>query len=103
MVSAHQPWSTQWWPGGLGKTATHVVLMARLFTGGRDYGPHAFVVQIRDLDTHHPLPGVVVGDIGAKMGYNGVDNGFLSFDHVRIRTYVLLLQTIACQNVGAIF
>lgn len=42
--------------------------MARLFTRGRDYGPHAFVVQIRDLATHLPLPGIMVGDIGPKMG-----------------------------------
>ncbi len=63
--------------------------MARLFTHGRDYGPHAFVVQIRDIQTHLPLPGVTVGDIGAKMGYNGVDNGFLSFDHVTIRMCVV--------------
>ena len=32
--------ATKWWPGGLGKTATHVVAMARLFIDGRDYGPH---------------------------------------------------------------
>ena len=60
--------STKWWPGGLGKTATHVILMARLVVAGRDHGPHSFVVQIRDLETHLPLPGIVVGDIGPKMG-----------------------------------
>ena len=38
--------SIKWWPGGLGKTATHVVLMARLVINGRDYGPHSFVVQV---------------------------------------------------------
>ena len=30
--------STKWWPGGLGKTATHAVVMARLFTNGVDHG-----------------------------------------------------------------
>lgn len=53
--------------------------------GLQDLGPHAFVMQIRDLATHLPLPGIKVGDIGTKFGYNGVDNGFLMFDHVRIR------------------
>lgn len=77
--------ATKWWPGGLGKTATHALLMARLFVGGRDRGPHGFIVQVRDLGSHLPMPGVTVGDLGAKMGYNGVDNGFLRFDHVRIR------------------
>ena len=42
--------------------------MARLLREGSDYGPHAFVVQIRDLETHLPLPGITVGDIGPKMG-----------------------------------
>lgn len=34
--------STKWWPGGLGKTSTHVILMARLFTCGKvSKGNHA--------------------------------------------------------------
>ncbi|KAL3130658.1 hypothetical protein ABBQ38_008049 [Trebouxia sp. C0009 RCD-2024] len=74
--------STKWWPGGLGKTSTHVILMARLFSKGKDYGMHAFITQIRDLETHKPLPGVTIGDIGPKFGYNGVDNGFLRFKYV---------------------
>lgn len=56
--------STKWWPGGLGKTANHVICMARLVTGGVERGPHAFVVRIRDANTHAPLPGIIVGDIG---------------------------------------
>lgn len=38
--------STKWWPGGLGKTATHAVVMARLFVAGKDHGPHAFIVGL---------------------------------------------------------
>jgi hypothetical protein len=44
--------STKWWPGGLGKTSTHAIVMARLMlpdaAGGRtvDHGPHAFIVQV---------------------------------------------------------
>ena len=42
--------STKWWIGGLGKTATHGVLQARLILpGGRDVGPHLFFVQLRSL------------------------------------------------------
>jgi hypothetical protein len=44
--------------------------------------------QLRSLEDHQPLPGVVVGDIGTKFGFNGVDNGFLRLDHVRIRELV---------------
>jgi acyl-CoA oxidase len=36
------------------------------------------------------LPGIDVGDCGAKIGFNYVDNGYVSFDHVRIpRTHLL--------------
>jgi len=76
--------STKWWPGGMGKTATHAVVMARLCIDGKDYGPHAYLVQLRDLVKHLPMPGIKVGDIGPKFGYGGVDNGYMSMDHVRI-------------------
>lgn len=94
MFVVHSPTltSTKWWPGGLGKTATHVILMARLILNGTDYGPHGFVVQIRDMATHQPLPGVEVGDIGPKMGYNGVDNGWLRFNHVLIPRDAMLMR-----------
>lgn len=41
--------------------------------------------QLRSLETHLPLPGITVGDIGPKFGFGGVDNGYMSMDHVRIR------------------
>lgn len=92
--------STKWWPGGLGKTCTHAILMARLITQGKDHGPHAFVVQIRDLTTHLPLPGVQVGDIGPKMGYNGVDNGWLRFDHVKVPRDAMLMRYSSVKENG---
>ncbi|KAK9833196.1 hypothetical protein WJX74_009804 [Apatococcus lobatus] len=84
--------STKWWPGGLGKTSTHIILMARLFINQKDYGLHAFVMQIRDLSTHLPLAGITVGDIGPKFGYNGVDNGYLIFDHAPIPRNAMLMR-----------
>ncbi len=68
------------------------VAMARLFIRGKDYGPHSFVVPIRDMATHLPLPGIRVGDIGPKFGYNGVDNGFLSFNHVAVPRENMLMR-----------
>lgn len=70
---------------GLGKTATHTILMARLITKGFDYGMHAFLTPLRDARTHQPLPGVTIGDIGPKFGSNSVDNGFARFHYYPIR------------------
>ncbi len=76
--------SSKWWIGSLGKTANHAVVMAQLYIDGKNHGPHPFVVQIRDLKTHEPLPNVHVGDIGPKFGYNTMDNGFLLFKDVKV-------------------
>ena len=55
------------WPGGLGLTATHAVVYARLLLRGADLGVHGFIVQLRSLEDHSPLPGVTLGDIGPKV------------------------------------
>ncbi len=76
--------ASKWWIGSLGRTANHAVVMAQLIIDGKGYGPHPFVVQIRDLKTHEPLENIHVGDIGPKFGYNTMDNGFLLLNHVKI-------------------
>jgi hypothetical protein len=129
--------------------------MARLMIDGKDFGPHAFVMQLRSMVDHQPLrrcshsvlprslsfsrflslsrsgtvvslltlahilnmcmhllslslsvslslslsvclsvclsknvlfsiAGIKVGDIGPKFGFQGIDNGFVSFNYVRI-------------------
>ena len=59
----------KWWPGGLGKTANYAIVMCQLVTEGVNRGPHPFMVQLRDEDTHKPLPGIKVGEIGPKLGF----------------------------------
>ena len=54
-----------------------------------DHGVHAFLVPIRD-DAGATAPGVRIEDCGAKEGLNGVDNGRIWFDHVRIPHDALL-------------
>ncbi|GMH52997.1 hypothetical protein TrRE_jg6324 [Triparma retinervis] len=77
--------STKFWPGSLGKTANTAMVIARLIDGeGVDRGVHNFIVPIRDYVTHLPLPGITVGDIGSKIGYNTMDNGFLKLENVRV-------------------
>jgi hypothetical protein len=56
-----------------------------------------FIVQLRSLDDHLPLPGITVGDIGMKFGsgaYNTMDNGVLRFDHVRIPRDQMLMRFV---------
>ncbi|VDP21223.1 unnamed protein product [Heligmosomoides polygyrus] len=82
------------WPGNLGKSANHAVVVACLIVNGKNYGPHNFVVPLRDAETHMPLPGVTIGDIGPKMAYNGVDNGFLGFEQFRIPRMNMLMKHV---------
>ncbi|XP_051137037.1 peroxisomal acyl-coenzyme A oxidase 1-like isoform X2 [Andrographis paniculata] len=87
--------SCKWWPGGLGKVSTHAVVYARLITDGKDHGVHGFIVQLRSLEDHKPLPRITLGDIGMKFGngaYNTMDNGVLRFDHVRIPRNQMLMR-----------
>lgn len=76
--------ATKFWPGTLGVMATHAIVFARCISNGNDYGVQPFMVPIRSLETHKALPGVRVGDVGQKIGYSTVDNGWLSFDQYRI-------------------
>ncbi len=70
----------------IGNAAAHArlaVVFAQLEIGGRSEGVHAFVVPIRDGDGA-VLPGVRIEDDGRKIGLNGVDNGRIWFDGVRV-------------------
>ncbi|KAG5278885.1 hypothetical protein AALO_G00103810 [Alosa alosa] len=84
--------SIKWWPGGLGKTSNHAIVLAQLYTQGTCHGLHAFIVPIRSMSTHKPLPGITVGDIGPKFGFDEVDNGYLKMDNVRIPRDNMLMK-----------
>lgn len=79
------------WSGGMGQTATHAVVFAQLQThDGQIHGLHSFLTPIRDPKTLLPYAGVKIGDMGPKIGLNGVDNGFLIFNNYRISKAYLM-------------
>jgi acyl-CoA oxidase len=70
----------------IGNAACHArvaVVFAQLLIDGRSEGVHAFVVPLRD-EKGRTLPGVRIEDDGPKIGLNGVDNGRIWFDRVRV-------------------
>ncbi len=71
------------WIGNAALHGRNAVVFAQLFVGGEGHGVHALLVPIRD-EAGEPMPGVRVEDNGPKMGLNGVDNGRLWFDRVRV-------------------
>lgn len=88
----HTPFKAAWkdYIGNAAKDGLAAVVFAQLITKGVNHGVHALFVPLRDPDTHDFLPGVGGEDDGIKGGLNGIDNGRLHFDHVRVpRTNLL--------------
>ncbi|KRA25042.1 acyl-CoA dehydrogenase [Microbacterium sp. Root61] len=80
------------WKDYLGNAALHGIaatVFAQLITNGVNHGVHCFYVPLRDENGDF-LPGIGGEDDGLKGGLNGIDNGRLHFDHVRVpRTNLL--------------
>ena len=76
----------------LGNAALHgemATVFAQLHMNGEEHGVHAFLVPVR-APGGRLLPGIRIEDCGEKVGLNGVDNGRISFDRVRIPRLSLL-------------
>ncbi len=78
----------------IGNAALHGRLMVvfaqlKMSPDAESQGVHAFLVPIRD-EQGTTLPGVTIQDNGHKIGLNGVDNGIISFDQVKISRDALL-------------
>ncbi|XP_075166084.1 acyl-coenzyme A oxidase 1-like [Haematobia irritans] len=84
--------SYKWWPGGLGQSANYCIVPANLYIDNVSKGLAIFVVPVRDMETHMPLPGVDIGDIGKRMGFAGVNNGYLGLKNVRIPRLNMLMR-----------
>ncbi|GAB3727187.1 acyl-CoA dehydrogenase family protein [Nocardiopsis nanhaiensis] len=80
--------------GNAARDGRMAVVFAQLRTpdgdgGFNEHGVHALMVPIRDRKGK-PVPGVTIEDCGPKAGLNGVDNGRLWFDDVRVPRVNLL-------------
>ncbi|HEX4697798.1 MAG TPA: acyl-CoA dehydrogenase [Actinomycetes bacterium] len=69
--------------GNAARDGRLAVVFAQLVTQGENHGVHAVLVPIRD-EQGNPCPDVRIEDCGHKGGLNGVDNGRLWFDDVRV-------------------
>ncbi|HEY3404836.1 MAG TPA: acyl-CoA dehydrogenase [Ohtaekwangia sp.] len=70
----------------IGNAAVHgqmATVFAKLIIDGKDYGVSAFLVPLRDKKGN-TLPGITIEDCGRKMGLNGVDNGKIIFNQVKV-------------------
>jgi hypothetical protein len=97
--------ATKWWIGGAASTATHAAVFAQLIVNGKKHGVKTFVTQLRDTKyvlpswssalkhnsqlttdslltrrTFQLLPGITIGDIGKKMGRDGIGESLGSGD-----------------------
>lgn len=81
----HTPFRAAWkdYLGNAAVDGRAAVVFAQLVTRGVNHGVHAFFVPIRDEQGAF-LPGIGGEDDGLKGGLNGIDNGRLHFDQVRV-------------------
>ncbi|WP_435654121.1 acyl-CoA dehydrogenase family protein [Cellulophaga baltica] len=63
--------------------STMASVFAQLIVNGKNEGVHAILVPVRN-EHHELLPGVKIEDNGYKLGLNGVDNGKIWFNQVRV-------------------
>jgi acyl-CoA oxidase len=75
--------------GNAARDGKLAVVFAQLIVGGVGHGVHALLVPLRDGDGA-VLPGIRIEDCGPKAGLNGVDNGRIWFDDVRVPREALL-------------
>jgi acyl-CoA oxidase len=69
--------------GNAARDGRMAAVFAQLVVGGESRGVHALLVPLRDEDGT-VLPGIRIEDCGAKLGLDGVDNGRIWFDQVRV-------------------
>jgi acyl-CoA oxidase len=88
--------------GNAARDGRVAAVFAQLIVGGEERGVHALLVPLRDAD-ESVLPGVAIEDCGPKLGLDGVDNGRITFDHVRVPRDALLDRYAQVREDGTYF
>ena len=82
VLTTPEPQARKDWIGNAARHAELATVFAQLEVAGERHGVHAFVVPLRR--DGEVLDGITIEDDGLKMGLNGVDNGRIGFDRVRV-------------------
>jgi acyl-CoA oxidase len=69
--------------GNAAKDGKAAVVFAQLIVGEENHGVHAIYVPLRNM-FGLPLKGIQIEDDGFKGGLNGIDNGRIGFNNVRV-------------------
>jgi acyl-CoA oxidase len=88
--------------GNAARDGRMAAVFAQLIVGGEERGVHALLVPLRDADGD-VLPGVAIEDCGPKLGLDGVDNGRIAFDQVRVPRDALLDRYAQVRDDGSYF
>lgn len=100
VIHTPTPKATKWWPGDLGLHSTHAIVFARLIIEGNAYGVVPFIVQLRSTETFMPEKGIELGDMGPKLGYASKNNGWATFNQVRIPRENMLSKYVSVDKEG---
>eukprot|EP00924_Labyrinthula_sp_SR-Ha-C_P002428 snap_masked-scaffold_16-processed-gene-4.13-mRNA-1 protein AED:0.01 eAED:0.01 QI:0/-1/0/1/-1/1/1/0/478 len=81
-----------------GLTASKAVVIADLILKGKHYGPHGFVVDLRDKEFGTPVKGVSMEDMGKKTTGNDLDNARIKFSNLKVPKSALLSRFAEIRN-----
>tara|TARA_B100000949_G_scaffold235043_1_gene256203 strand:- start:951 stop:3203 length:2253 start_codon:yes stop_codon:yes gene_type:complete len=77
-------------------------VFAQLIVDGKNEGVHAILVPLRN-ENHETLEGITIEDNGYKLGLNGVDNGKIWFNNVKVPRQNLLNKYGEIKDDGSYF
>jgi acyl-CoA oxidase len=74
------PFLQKYWCGGIGQDSkvAYAVVWARIIANKESQGVHPFLIPVTD-SSGKLYEGITAGDLGEKIGVNGLQNGSLSF------------------------